>query len=140
MKMTINKEQRLYVYQCGAGVSCIGFEYAEKQIKAVSQWIGFKSSKKRLGTLGHYKLYQEAMEAGREYHNRTMERCCAGLTPQLVGAEGKRVEVVDSYGEKRRFQVGKSTGWMPCHLEIARRNSSGGPAVMGTPFKSIRFV
>jgi len=48
--------------------------------------------------------------------------------------------VVDRHGERRRFRVGKSTGWMPCHLEIARCNSTGGPAVTGAPFQSVRIV
>lgn len=53
-------------------------------------------------------------------------RSDAGLTPQLVGLEGWRVEVVTTYGETRRFYVGRSTGWVPCHIEIARRDSTGG--------------
>ena len=48
------------------------------------------------------------------------------LTPQLVGLEGWRVEVVTTYGKTRRFIVGRSTGWTPIHLEIPRRDSSGG--------------
>lgn len=52
----------------------------------------------------------------------------SGLSPQLVGLEGYRVEVVTTYGETRRFIVGKSTGWKPSHLEIARRDSMGGGA------------
>jgi hypothetical protein len=48
------------------------------------------------------------------------------LTPQLIGLEGYRVEVLDDYGETRRFIVGKSTGWKPCHIELKRRNSWGG--------------
>ena len=57
---------------------------------------------------------------------RDAERDPSGLTPQLVGLEGWRVEVATTYGETRRFIVGRSTGWRPCHLEIARRDSSGG--------------
>jgi len=53
-------------------------------------------------------------------------RSAEGLTPQLVGLEGYRVEVVTTYGETRRFIVGKSTGWVPRHLEVARRDSMGG--------------
>ncbi len=53
-------------------------------------------------------------------------RSDAGLSPQLIGLEGWRVEVETTYGETRRFIVGKSTGWIPCHLEIARRDSFGG--------------
>jgi len=52
----------------------------------------------------------------------------SGLTDQLRGLEGWRVEVVTSYGETRRFIVGRSTGWRPCHIEISRRNAFGGPA------------
>lgn len=51
------------------------------------------------------------------------------MTPQLHGLEGWRVEVVTKYGEKRRFIVGRSTGWRPIHLEIkTSRSTGGGPA------------
>jgi hypothetical protein len=51
------------------------------------------------------------------------------LSPQLIGLEGWRVEAVDIHGEKRRFIVGKSTGWRPCHLEIkTARSTCGVPA------------
>lgn len=53
----------------------------------------------------------------------------SGLTKQLLACEGWRVEVVDhelSGGMTRRFIVGRSTGWRPCHLEISRRNARGG--------------
>lgn len=48
------------------------------------------------------------------------------LTPQLIGLEGYRVSVLDTDGNKRRFIVGKSTGWKPCHLEIKTKRSLGG--------------
>lgn len=57
---------------------------------------------------------------------KDVERSDAGLTPQLVGLEGWRVEVVTDYNETRRFIVGRSTGWVPCHLEISRRSARGG--------------
>lgn len=51
------------------------------------------------------------------------------LTPQLAGLEGWRVRVVDMAGEVRKFIVGRSTGWRPCHLEIGRANACcGNPA------------
>lgn len=53
-------------------------------------------------------------------------RDLSDLSPQLRGLEGYRVEVVDQWGEVRRFWVGRSTGWKPIHLEIARINSNGG--------------
>lgn len=54
-------------------------------------------------------------------------RSTVGLSPQLIGLEGWRVEVETTYGETRRFYVGRSTGWKPCHVEIARSDSLGGP-------------
>jgi hypothetical protein len=56
------------------------------------------------------------------------ERDDSNLSPQLVGLEGYRVEVLDIYGVTRRFIVGKSTGWKPCHIEVSRRDSLGGGA------------
>jgi len=67
----------------------------------------------------------------------------SGLTKQLIGLEGWRVQVTDHDGEVRRFQVGKSTGWRPCHLELVNRRSAGGdPALPGyrrvTPLYLVR--
>jgi len=50
----------------------------------------------------------------------------SGISPQLISHEGYRVEVVDDYGNKRRFWVSRSTGWRPCHIELKLRSSSGG--------------
>lgn len=55
-------------------------------------------------------------------------RSDAGLTPALLGHEGWRVEVTRSSGAKERFIVGRSTGWIPCHIELKLRTSTGGPA------------
>lgn len=52
-------------------------------------------------------------------------RDLSGLSPQLVGLEGWRVEV-EQDGRIYRFIVGRSTGWRPCHLEVSRRNAHGG--------------
>jgi hypothetical protein len=53
-------------------------------------------------------------------------RSDAGLSDQLKGLEGKRVEVVTDYGETRRFYVGRSSGWVPCHIERKLATSRGG--------------
>lgn len=52
-------------------------------------------------------------------------RDLSGLSPQLLGLEGKRVEVTVR-GERYRFIVGRSTGWRPCHIERKTRRSYGG--------------
>jgi hypothetical protein len=59
---------------------------------------------------------------------RAAARDNSDLNKELIALEGYRVEVETTYGEKRRFIVGKSTGWKPCHLEISRRDSSSGPS------------
>lgn len=140
---SINSEQRLYVKHCGSGYTCLGFDRAEKIQAGVAEWLrrpdlAPKSEDK--GTVRGYERYSAAMEAGAQHYSTTGERCPIDLTPQLRGLEGRRVEVVDCYGEKRRFIVGRSTGWMPCHIEIARRTSSGGGAVTGAPFKSVEVI
>lgn len=126
----INKEQRLYVMQCGAGVSCIGFDVADRRGRAVAAWISQPQlmAGVKVGTGAHYAAYQAALEAGRKYAAQTGQRCEAELIPELVGLEGCRVEVAEPQGERRRIIVGRSTGWMPCHLELARRDSIGGSA------------
>ena len=67
------------------------------------------------------------------YAEREAIRDYSGLTSQLKGLEGWRVAVVDCHDDEeepaeRRFIVGMSTGWRPCHLEIARRSAHGGGA------------
>jgi hypothetical protein len=59
---------------------------------------------------------------------REQRRDLSGLSPQLNPWRGWRVEVVTTYGEKRRFIVGMSTGWKPCHLELKTRSSRDGEA------------
>jgi hypothetical protein len=63
----------------------------------------------------------------------------SGLTPQLRGLERYRVEVVDVYGETRRFWVGRSSGWRPCHIENKLLTSSGGVSA-DRVYKSVRVV
>jgi hypothetical protein len=62
-----------------------------------------------------------------------------GLSPQLIGKEGMRVEVEDNDGDVRRFWVGKSTGWAQIHLEVKTTRSMGGdPAAR--EYRSVRVV
>ena len=41
-------------------------------------------------------------------------------------------------GKKARFYVGKSTGRKPIYLQILRKNSSGGSAILSCAIKSVR--
>jgi hypothetical protein len=137
---TLNEAQRLFVIPAGSGYSCLGFEVCTDWTRRIATELDrpdLMPDPAKVGTLAALAEYEAATEAARVSGRRL--NCF--LVPQLIGLEGKRVEVVDKDGETpRRFQVGKSTGWLPCHLEIARRNSSGGRQVYGDPFKSVRVV
>lgn len=61
---------------------------------------------------------------------RDAQRSTAGLTPELVGLEGWRVEATFKGLDKpERFIVSRSTGWVPVHIMLKRRDSSGGMQV-----------
>lgn len=62
------------------------------------------------------------------------------LRPELQGCEGYRVEVTDADGLRRRFIVGRSTGWRPVHLEIKRRDSHGGMACDSRGYTNVRRI
>jgi len=146
MPVTVNAEQELYVIPAGHGYSCLGYDVCLARHKAVTAWLRSEGldaddlPPEARGTIRAYKAYRTLLDRAAGYCQRNKLRCPTELTPQLTGLEGRRVEVVDHHGERRCFIVGKSTGWLPIHLEIARRNSSGGPAVTGAPFQSVRIV
>ena len=150
-KISINSENRLYIIPCKfgkrrKGYTCLGFEYAFERGKAIALWLiehGVRVSNPKMeniGTVSGYKEYEALINAARIRYTNSNERCPSELCPELIGLEGRRVEVIDCYGQKRRFYVGKSTGWIPCHLEIARIDSSGGPAVIGAPFQTVTII
>ncbi len=140
---SINTDERLYVIQAGEGYTCYGFDVLDTKARAVAAWskvIPPVDLLGAIGTRGHFEQCDQILEHGGKFAAKTNTRCDAELTPQLIGLEGKRVEVVDCYGETRQFKVGKSTGWMPCHLELTGRDLSGGGAVSGAPFKSVTVL
>lgn len=133
--VTLNHDQQLYVIPSGNGYSCLGFQVCEDRATALAAellTLGISTPfPLPSGTLARYQQYSEMMDTAREYNKRTGYRFQCELHPLLKGKEGKRVEVTSRDGSKRRFWVGKSTGWIPVHLEIARRTSTGGGAVYG---------
>lgn len=136
--ITINAEQSLYVIHHSDHITTLGFDVCLRNIESYCIELAGRGAlpdeyieapvKVKRGSIGAYdtmvilqKLTGDAAEA-------QGEQAVAHLSPQLMGLEGHRVEVETTYGETRRFIVGRSTGRMPCHLEIARRDSSGGIA------------
>lgn len=139
--VSINEEQQLFVIPCSSGYTCLGFDVCFEWSCALATELGVTVPMKRLkNTIGAYEYYRQLLDIARERHNKTGWRSTTQLTPQLNGLEGKRVEVIDKWGEKRRFIVGKSTGFVPCHLEIKTKQSFEGCTVMGAPFRVVNVV
>ena len=67
------------------------------------------------------------------------------ITLGVVGSVCARVEATNAEGyedltgygartngRKNRFYIGRSTGWIPCYLEILQKNSTGGSQLFVT--------
>lgn len=145
-EVTLDKEHELYVIPSHnakgkvIGYSHHGFKVVERLAKHLARELGEPAPKAAAGTLEMYREYQELLKKGQKRHAETGWRSTAELTPELIGLEGERVEVITEWGSKERFIVGKSTGWMPIHLEIKKRNSMGGGGVaIGKP-RSVKVL
>ena len=142
-KVTINADQKVYVIPTadGKGFSCLGFDRVIDLRNALAAELGTnKKLNGRRGSMLAYNEYRTLADVAKMRFDRDGFRSEVELTPQLKGYEGFRVEVMMQDGRKRRFIVGKSTGWIPCHLEVKASNHHGGHAVYGAPFKSVRIV
>lgn len=149
-RVTVNETQGLYVIRSDYGYSCLGFDVCTDRARRYIGWLmskgeaGAADMQARLdgalhGSLDRFAIYEESLAAIKRRYDATGERCEVELCEQLRGLEGKRVEVVDSYGERRRFTVGRSTGWIPVHLELEPRANGGSPAY-GFPYQSVRAI
>lgn len=151
---SINTEQRVYVMPCGDGFSCYGFDVLDRKARAVLLWIVEHYNGRALtlqereklaagfpapGTAEHFAACADAMAKGAAHAAKTGKRCPAELVPALIGLEGKRVEC-EHYGERVRFYVGKSTGWMPGHLMIKTRRSTGGEMLSADSVRNVRVI
>lgn len=122
------------------GTACLGFEVVAERSRRMAAELDMAYVDHEPG-LAAFDQYTGLIDAAAARHIADRSwRSRVELTPQLIGLEGKRVEVVDRWNQRRRFHVGKSTGWIPCHLELTRRSSSDGGAVTGAPFKSVRVI
>lgn len=138
--ITINAPQRLFTISEGKGYSCLGFDVCERRRIAVLKWLGRPVASVAIGSDAQWTSYNLAMADGAIRFAVSGKRCDAELTPAFIGHENERVEVTDSDGSKRRFYIGKSTGWLPCHLELKTRASSGGSAVYLPDDSKVRFL
>lgn len=138
--LSINKESQMYTFEESSGFSCMGFQVAFDRVQRLADELDMPSLKtNRIGTIQVISRYIELIKLARKRYDETGRRADCDLSPQLIGKEGRRVEVVTTYNEIRRFWVGCSTGFIPCHLEISKSNSSGGPAAE-YEYKSVKVV
>ncbi len=138
--VTVNDEQKLFVIPSGDGYSCLGFTVCENRRKRYAKWLGCPLSPATIGSIEQYNSYDDLIKRICSRCLTENIRCDADLCPQLTGLEGKRVEVVTHYDEKRRFYVSRSTGPMQIHLEISTRRSTGGNAADESGYKSVRVI
>jgi hypothetical protein len=135
----IDPNQELYVIHQGDGYSCLGFDVCLERIERYALNLFTDPPTVVRGSRDAYDTMRVLMDALKKVYDETGEQAVADLNMQLLGLEGCRVEVVTQYNEIRRFIVGKSTGWLPIHLELARRDSSGGPGA-DREYKSVRVI
>ncbi len=138
-RVTVNRKQGLYFIPSGGGFSFLGFQVCIDRATRLAGNLGIPLNLKSPGTLHNYRELERLQGLAAARHCQTGWRADCELSPQLVGLEGRRVEVVTTYGETRRFNVGKSTGWVPVHLEIHNRRSMGGGAAERV-YRSVRLV
>lgn len=140
--VTISSFTGTFVIPCGTGCTTLGFDVCFDRTRRIARELGDKSlepTEALRGTLPGYAEYERACAAAEALYERTGRRLTCDLTPELIGLEGRMVEVVDRHGELRAFKVGKSVGLIPVHLELAR-NAIGGEPVSGAPFRSVRVM
>lgn len=130
----------MFILSRGGGVSCLGLEVARRKASGVLAWIGDTVDLSAATPAEVWAAYADAMERGAAFHSATGIRCPIDLSPALIGLEGRRVEVTAPNGERSRFIVGKSSGWLPVHLAIARRNCHGGAAAYVPAGSTVRVV
>jgi len=162
LEINLNEKQGLYILNYtpirptgkldlkNGFMSCHGFNVVTSKVEIIARYLWENGCAEKVQSIGemsnaanpspdYYAYYLALCKIADELHKETGARCNAELTPQLRGMEGKNVEVVRNDGETARFKVGKSTGWMPCHLEILAKGSDGGMSCDAT-YKSVRVI
>lgn len=127
-EVTVNNVNEVFNVPCGNGYTCYSFKYINQMNRSIRDELCMATPVASIGTIEQYEEYERAINAAKsrfEKHNMQMD---CGLHPKLKGLEGYRIECIRN-GEKVRFWVGKSTGWIPSHLAIHNTRSRGGDAI-----------
>lgn len=141
MRVTLDVEQSRYVIDVGGGFTCLGFKVCREWTRAIACELGrIELAPTAFASLAAYEQYEAALKAARAHAAMTGRPLRCQLTLELIGLEHQRVEVTDRYGDTRAFVVGRSTGFIPVHLELSSRRARSGVGVCGAPFRSVRIV
>jgi hypothetical protein len=101
--------------------------YAEERLRyvgnKVAEWLELPHIPAEVTGAQLYSAYKALMVAGGAKNSATGEICHACLVPALIGLEGKRVEVLDDFGDNFRYHVGRSNGWLPVHVHMLREGA-----------------
>ena len=151
----IDTAGRLYVLREGKGFSCYGFDVLDRKARAVAEWMKDLQNnphatlaarawldaigKEAIGTEDHFVVCSNILDRAQIHCSVFGDRCPAELVPALVGLEGRRVEAT-YFGERIRFKVGKSTGWLPAHLRLANKRSHCGEAILAEHITDVRAL
>src|SRR5258708_1121077 len=76
------------------------------------------SARQKYGKGGHYVHYETIADMMYQHWQATGEQFRAWLLPQLVGYEGKTLEVVDKWGDTQRFKLGTTGIWALQHSKV----------------------
>jgi hypothetical protein len=144
-KVIFDAYTNLFTIDSNKSYSCLGLDICKTRATKLAAELNEKIALDTLQPLALYSEYKRLVKIARIKHKQTGWRSQSQLTPELIGFEGKRVEVIHRWpksGEvqKSRFIVGKSMGWIPCHLTIKKSNSIGGEAVCFGQIQSVRVV
>jgi len=142
MLQEINWGTCQYVTKEAHGFSCLGFDVLERRGNRLAKELGVRINFTEIPN-GEYK-YNKFSQLEDLAHKRFTETgCCCEceLHPKFIPFMGERVETIFENGEKERFRVGRSTGWIPCLLRLHNsRSRSGGTIDRDEKVLSVRQV
>lgn len=127
--VTINAKDRLYVISEGNGYSCLGFDVLDNRATRLAKELGLPWCSSLPHDENKYRLFSKLQDVAHDRVMKTGNRIECELHPALVAYYHERVEVTFENGNKERFRVGRSTGWIPCLLRLYNSRSSGGMAI-----------
>jgi hypothetical protein len=141
MKITINKKDRLYVFNHEKYVTCLGFSVCKERAIRLNNELGKPVKLARLGSMKLYNQYGELHEIAEKKNRETGWRANCELNPALTPyfQNRQRVEVDFGY-EKKRGTIGKTTGFVPCYLLMLTTRSMGSSYTIGMNDKITRVI